>query len=105
MHDGTPSIHGRWRTADPTADPATAPPVTKTPGDSADPGDNVGVYAVHMALLRTGRVLMFSGGWESSDLLHRSLSWDPTEPIPDALGRWFMPEFDESTPPHTGVRR
>lgn len=103
MHDGTPSIHGRWRTADPTADPATAPAPTQTPGDSAAPGDNLGVYAVHMALLHTGRVLMFSGGWESSDLLHRSWSWDPTQTINTALGRWFMPEFDESTPPHTGV--
>jgi galactose oxidase-like protein len=103
MHDGAPAIHGRWRTADPTADPATGPTPTKTPGDSADPGDNIGVYAVHMALMRTGRVLMFSGGWESSDLLHRSWSWDPTAPIPGALGRWFMPEFDEATPPHTGA--
>ena len=42
MHDGTPSIHGRWRTADPTLDPATAPTPTKTPGDSHDPGDNIG---------------------------------------------------------------
>jgi len=102
-HEGTPATHGRWRSADPAADPATAPSPTKTPGDSAAPGDNVGVYAVHMALLRTGRVLMFSGGWESSDLLHRSWSWDPAEPIADALGRWFMPEFDEPVPPHMGV--
>lgn len=103
MHGGTPSIHGRWRTADPTLDPATAPPLTRTPGDSAAPGDNVGVYAVHMALLHTGRVLMFSGGWETSELLHRSWSWDPTQAPSTAVGRWFMPEFDESTPPHTGV--
>src|SRR5689334_16899393 len=103
MHGGTPSIHGRWRTADPTLDPATAPTPTKTPGDSAAPGDNVGVYAVHMALLHTGNVLMFSGGWESSDLLHRSWSWDPTQAPSTAQGRWFMPEFEESTPPHTGV--
>ncbi|HEX5875458.1 MAG TPA: galactose oxidase early set domain-containing protein, partial [Pyrinomonadaceae bacterium] len=103
MHGGTPSIHGRWRTADPTLDPATAPTPTQTPGDSFAPGDNIGVYAVHMALLHTGRVLMFSGGWETSELLHRSWSWDPTQPINTAVGRWFMPEFDESTPPHTGV--
>jgi Domain of unknown function (DUF1929) len=103
MHDGIPSIHGRWRTADPTADPATAPTPTQTPGDSAAPGDNIGVYAVHMALMHTGHVLMFSGGWEGSELLHRSWSWDPTQPLNTALGRWFMPEFDESTPPHTGV--
>ena len=103
MHDGTPSIHGRWRTADPTLDPATAPTPTKTPGDSHDPGDNIGVYAVHMALLHTGNVLMFSGGWESSDLLHRSWSWDPTQAPSTAVGRWFMPEFDDTTPPHTGV--
>jgi hypothetical protein len=103
MHGGTPSIHGRWRTADPTLDPATAPTPTKTPGDSAAPGDDIGVYAVHMALLHTGNVLMFSGGWESSDLLHRSWSWDPTQAPSTAQGRWFMPEFDESTPPHTGV--
>ena len=103
MHGGTPSIHGRWRTADPTLDPATAPTPTKTPGDSAAPGDDIGVYAVHMALLHTGNVLMFSGGWESSDLLHRSWSWDPTQALSTAQGRWFMPEFDESTPPHTGV--
>lgn len=103
MHDGTPSIHGRWRTADPTLDPATAPTPTQTPGDSAAPGDGIGVYAVHMALMHTGRVLMFSGGWESSELLHRSWSWDPTQAPSTAVGRWFMPEFDESTPPHTGV--
>jgi hypothetical protein len=54
MHDGTPSTHGRWRTADPTLDLATAPAPTKTPGDSHDVGDNIGVYAVHMALLHTG---------------------------------------------------
>lgn len=103
MHDGTPSIHGRWRSADPTLDPATAPTPTKTPGDSHDPGDNIGVYAVHMALLRTGNVLMFSGGWETSDLLHRSWSWDPTQAPSTAVGRWFMPEFDDPTPPHAGV--
>jgi hypothetical protein len=102
-HEGTPAIHGRWRSADPTLDPATAPSPTKTPGDSFAIGDNLGVYAVHMALLRTGRVLMFSGGWESSELLHRSWSWDPDEPIANALGRWFMPEFDEPIPPHTGA--
>ncbi len=103
MHGGTPSIHGRWRTADPTLDPATAPTPTTTPGDSAAPGDNIGVYAVHMALMHTGHVLMFSGGWETSELLHRSWSWDPTLAPATAVGRWFMPEFDESTPPHTGV--
>ena len=30
MHDGTPSIHGRWRTADPSLDPAAAPTPTQT---------------------------------------------------------------------------
>ncbi|HEX8851968.1 MAG TPA: hypothetical protein VF754_00695 [Pyrinomonadaceae bacterium] len=33
-HEGTPAIHGRWRSADPSADPSTAPTPTKTPGDS-----------------------------------------------------------------------
>jgi hypothetical protein len=56
-----------------------------------------------MALLHTGRVLMFSGGWELSELLHRSWSWDPTLAPSTALGRWFMPEFDDTPPPHAGV--
>jgi hypothetical protein len=55
-----------------------------------------------MALLHTGRVLMFSGGWESSELLHRSWSWDPNEPLGNARGRWFMHEFDDAVPPHAG---
>ena len=98
-----PATEGRWITADPTLDPNTAPTPTKTPGDSAAVGDGIGVYAVHMALLRTGRVLMFSGGWEGSELLHRSWTWDPTQAPSTALGRWFMPEFDGASPPHTGV--
>ena len=102
-HDPNPAVNGRWGTADPALDPATAPSPTKTPGDSAVPGDNLGVYAVHMMLMHTGRVLMFSGGWEDSHMLHRSWSWDPAEPIANALGRWFMPEFDDPIPPHTGV--
>ena len=102
-HNIDPATNGRWRSADPAADPATEPSPTKTPGDSAMLGDNVGVYAVHMALLHTGRVLMFSGGWESSNLLHRSWTWDPAEPIANALGRWFMPEFDDLAPPHVGI--
>jgi hypothetical protein len=102
-HDINLATNGRWRSADPAADPATAPSSTKTPGDSAALNDNVGVYAVHMMVLRTGRVLMFSGGWEGSNLLHRSWSWDPAEPIANARGRWFMPEFDDPSPPHAGV--
>jgi hypothetical protein len=84
----------------------------RTPGDSAVFHDDAGVYPVHTILLRTGRVLMFSGGWEGTDLLHRSWSfdpatWDPANPTVGAIGRWFLPQFDDdpiaNPPPPTGT--
>ena len=84
----------------------------RTPGDSANPGDGFGVYPVHTLLLHTGRVLMFSGGWEGTNLLHRSwtfdpTSWDPANPTAGVIGRWFLPQFDDdpvaNPPPPTGT--
>lgn len=95
-----PSIQGQWMGA------------IRTPGDSKSLNDDAGVFPVHTILLHTGRVLMFSGGWERSDLLHRSWtfdpsSWDPTTPTDGVIGRWFLPEFDEdpiaNPPPPTGT--
>jgi hypothetical protein len=85
---------------------------TRTPGDTAVLNDGNGVYPVHTILLHTGRVLMFSGGWEGSDLLHRSwtfdpVTWDPAAPTAGVIGRWFLPEFDDdpvaNSPPPTGT--
>lgn len=95
-----PAVQGQWLGA------------TRTPGDSAVLGDDQAVFPVHTILLKTGRVLMFSGGWESTNLLHRSwtfdpASWDPTDPGTGVIGRWFLPEFDDdpiaNPPPPTGA--
>lgn len=84
----------------------------RTPGDTATLGDGLGVYPVHAILLHTGRVLMFSGGWETTNLLHRSwtfdpATWDPAAPTAGVIGRWFLPEFDDDPalhpPPATGT--
>jgi hypothetical protein len=100
-HDSVdPTTQGVWAGA------------TRTPGDSASPGDDLGVYPVHLILMHTGRVLMFSGGWETHDLLYRSWSfdpatWDPADPAAGVIGRWFLPEFDDdpvaNPPPPTGT--
>lgn len=95
-----PAVQGQWLGA------------TRTPGDSAILGDDQGVFPVHTILLKTGRVLMFSGGWEGTNLLHRSWTFDPATwsaaaPATDVIGRWFLPEFDDdpvaNPPPPTGT--
>jgi hypothetical protein len=75
--------------------------VTKAPGDRRILTDGEGVYAVHGALLRTGRVILWAGGLESETAtLFRSWTWDPatfTDPanaLTGVEGRWFLPEFD-----------
>ena len=106
MPNGNPAIYGRWRTADPTLDPNTAPTPTQTPGSATfvtNPNgtfgpDNIGVFAVHMALMHTGKVLMFSGHFEGSNLLHRSWSWDPTQAPNTAVGRWVAQGFPHDPP-------
>ena len=79
----------------------------KAPGDKEDVGDGDGVYAVHGALLRSGRVLLWTGGLENSDfedeVLFRSWSWDPATYVPGGAltgveGRWFLSEFDPGGP-------
>src|SRR5262245_5972169 len=80
--------------------------VVQAPGDSRDIGDNIGTYALHATLLRNGRVLMWSGLTEGSGYLYKSWAWDPAEPIANAIGRWFIPDFDPdlggplASPPH-----
>lgn len=95
-----PATQGEWKGA------------IRTPGDTSTLNDGGGVYPVHMILLRTGRVLMFSGGWESTNLLHRSwtfdpATWDPANPTQGVIGRWFLPQFDDdpiaNPPPPTGA--
>jgi hypothetical protein len=94
------SVQGSWSGA------------MRTPGDTSTLGDGQGVYPVHLLLLRTGRILMFSGGWEGNDLLHRSSSfdpvtWSPAAPTTGVIGRWFLPQFDDdpiaNPPPPTGT--
>lgn len=68
--------------------------VVQAPGDSRDIGDNLGTYALHAVLLRTGRILLWSGLTEGAGFVYRSWSWDPGEPVANALGRWFIPDFD-----------
>lgn len=75
--------------------------VAKAPGDRAAVGDDDGVYAVHAALLRTGRVILWAGGLEQeTGTLFRSWTWDPaTFVAPDQAltgvnGRWFLPDYD-----------
>ena len=101
MPNGTPALYGRWRSGDPTLDPNIAPTPTETPGsrgfttnpDGTFSPDNTGVFAVHMALMHTGRVLMFSGRVENDNSMHRSWSWDPTEAPSTAVGRWVVEGF------------
>jgi len=106
MPDGNPTIYGKWRTADPTLDPNVAPRPTRTPGSrtfttnangSFSP-DNTGVFAVHMALMHTGNVLMFSGHSESDNSMHRSWSWDPTKAPSTAIGRWVVEGYPHTPP-------
>lgn len=107
MPDGDPALFGRWRNADRTAADLDARP-TKTPGSNravpnptGDPdyvGDDNGVFAVHMALMHTGRVLMFSGRSESDENMHRSWSWDPFTAPADAIGRWVIDGYADLPP-------
>ena len=106
MPDGDPAVFGRWRSADATIDPSTGSTPTQTPGsrrfitnvDGTFSPDNLGVFAVHMALMHTGRVLMFSGHYETSNLLHRSWSWDPTQTPTNAIGSWVAEGFINAPP-------
>ena len=107
MPDGDPAQFGRWRNADPT-DPNLDTRPTRTPGSGkavANPDgtptfvpDNLGVFAVHMALMRTGRVLMFSGRSEGDQFIHRSWSWDPTQAPATASGRWVAEGYPDDPP-------
>ena len=47
------------------------------PGDSKVLFDDEGVVAVHAVLLHTGKVLMWNGRYERSDLLFAAWTWDP----------------------------
>ena len=47
------------------------------PGDSKIPFDRKGVVAVHAVLLHTGKVLMWNGRYEDTDLLFAAWTWDP----------------------------
>ncbi len=83
--------------------------VTKAPGDRVVLGDDDGVYSVHAALLRTGRVLLWAGGLESeAGVLFRSWTWDPStfiagQPLTGVKAQWFLSDFDpggsEAAPP------
>jgi hypothetical protein len=95
-----PAVQGNWTGA------------VRTPGDTSTLNDGQGAYPVHLILMHTGRVLIFSGGWENTDLLHRSWSfdpatWNPATPTVGVIGRWFLPEFDDdpvaNPPPPTGT--
>lgn len=95
-----PAVQGNWTGA------------IRTPGDTSNLNDGLGVYPVHLILLHTRRVLMFSGRWESSGLLHRSWSfdpatWNPAAPATGVVGRWFLPQFDDdpiaNPPPPTAT--
>lgn len=67
-HDTTDTDHpikGRWSD------------IQKTPGDSQAINDGFGVFAVHAALLHTGKVLLWSGRTEGAGFLYDSWTWDP----------------------------
>jgi hypothetical protein len=51
-----------------------------------------------MALLHTGRVLMFSGRSESDNSIYRSWSWDPTQAPSTAVGRWIVEGYPHDPP-------
>lgn len=86
-HEGDFPTKGRWSG------------LAEAPGDGTTLDDPGGVFAVHMALLRTGRVLLFSGRAEGNNYLHRSWTFDPTgwsppDAAPAVVGRWFLNRFD-----------
>ena len=61
----------------------------KTPGNSRvgaspGPGDNLGMFVVHMMLLHTGKVLMYSGGAEVN-YVKEVVVWDPLVTVPDPM--------------------
>lgn len=63
-----PETDGEW------SGPFTAP------GDSHQAGDGLGVFGIHAVLLRTGKVLMFSGHAEDVHYLAEAWVWDPDQP-------------------------
>lgn len=65
-----PAIEGQWSD------------LIKAPGDDRVVGDKRGVYAVHAALLHTGKVLLFSGRLEGARSLYEGWVWEPGDPGP-----------------------
>ncbi|MEO0576008.1 MAG: hypothetical protein AAF004_11130, partial [Pseudomonadota bacterium] len=74
--------------------------VVRSPGDLRTVGDERGCYGVHAALLKSGRVILWSGRVESSGYLYRSWTWDATSfsegdtELEGVQGRWFLSDFD-----------
>lgn len=68
--------------------------LTQTPGDSHTAGDGQGVFVIHATLLRSGRVLWFSGHTEGSHYLAESYTWDPTTPTSTATRQPFPASTD-----------
>lgn len=66
----------------------------RTPGDSRVAGDGLGVFPVHAVLLRTGKVLWFSGHAETVHYLTEAWVWDPTQPIATATRTTFPASTD-----------
>lgn len=63
--------------------------LTQAPGDSHAVGDGLGVFVIHATLLRSGRVLWFSGHVEDSHYLTESYVWDPATATSTATRQAF----------------
>lgn len=68
--------------------------VIDSPGDSDISGDGLGVFPMHAALLKDGRILMFAGHVESRDYLLESYVWDPEQPATSATRQPFPTTTD-----------
>lgn len=68
--------------------------VLNAPGDSVALNDGRGFFAIHAVLLKTGKVLWFSGHAETVQYLLESWVWDPTQPASTATKQPFPSSSD-----------
>lgn len=66
----------------PPADQGQWSDLLRAPGDHKVIDDKVGVYAVHGAVLHTGKVLLWSGRLEGAQALYQGWVWEPGDPGP-----------------------
>ncbi len=74
---GDPAIEGQW--LGPWETPGRSIPASRP----VPAGTQTGIFVIHSVLLRTGKVLWFSGHAEAVDYERECVVWDPTVTVPD----------------------